>query len=160
GPGVAPAGHHSRGGMPCGQSAGHDRQHVGAELAGRHWPAVKALDRRLLRPARPARGYLALTIVLGLAGAVLILFQADLLSRALAGAARGTGIGALAGVLTGLAAVVAGRAVAAARGGAAALRASAAVKSALRRRLRAHVLRLRPQWAGGPPAGGDTTPAA
>jgi ATP-binding cassette, subfamily C, bacterial CydD len=143
--------------MPCGQSAGHDRQHVGAELAGRHWPAVKALDRRLLRQARPARGYLALTIVLGLAGAVLILFQADLLSRALAGAAQGTGIGALAGVLTGLAAVVAGRAVAAAGGETAALRASAAVKSALRRRLSAHVLRLGPQWLGGQQAGEITT---
>ncbi|HMI23736.1 MAG TPA: hypothetical protein VK594_04530, partial [Streptosporangiaceae bacterium] len=53
--------------------------------------AMRLLNPRLLRQAGPARGYLAVTVALGLAGAVLILFQADLLSRALAGAARGTG---------------------------------------------------------------------
>jgi hypothetical protein len=61
--------------------------------------AMRLLNPRLLRQAGPARGYLAVTVALGLAGAVLILFQADLLSRALAGAARGTGIAALSGVL-------------------------------------------------------------
>ena len=61
--------------------------------------AMRLLDPRLLRQAGSARGYLAVTVALGLAGAVLILFQADLLSRALAGAARGTGIAALSGVL-------------------------------------------------------------
>ena len=49
------------------------------------------VDRRLLRQAGAARGYLAVAAGLGLAGAALILLQADLLSRALAGAARGTG---------------------------------------------------------------------
>jgi energy-coupling factor transporter ATP-binding protein EcfA2 len=58
---------------------------------------MRLLNPRLLRQAGPARGYLAVTVALGLAGAVLILFQADLLSRALAGAARGTGIAALSG---------------------------------------------------------------
>ena len=53
--------------------------------------------------------------------------------------------------------VVAGRAVAAAGGEAAALRAAAAVKSGLRRRLSAHVLRLGPQWLGGQPRGEITT---
>jgi len=43
---------------------------------------VRAVDPRLLRQAGSARGYLAVTVALGLAGAVLILFQADLLSRA------------------------------------------------------------------------------
>jgi hypothetical protein len=57
--------------------------------------AMRLLNPRLLRQAGPARGYLAVTVALGLAGAVLILFQADLLSRALAGAARGTGIAAV-----------------------------------------------------------------
>jgi len=108
--------------------------------------AMRLLDPRLLRQAGSARGYLAVTVALGLAGAVLILFQADLLSRALAGAARGTGIAVLSGVLAWLGVVVAGRAVAAAGGEAAALRAAAAVKSGLRRRLSAHVLRLGPQW--------------
>jgi len=118
---------------------------------------VRAVDPRLLRQAGSARGYLAVTVALGLAGAVLILFQADLLSRALAGAARGTGIAALSGVLAWLGVVVAGRAVAAAGGEAAALRAAAAVKSGLRRRLSGHVLRLGPQWLGGQPRGEITT---
>ena len=119
--------------------------------------AMRLFDPRLLRQAGSARGYLAVTVALGLAGAVLILFQADLLSRALAGAARGTGIAALSGVLAWLGVVVAGRAVAAAGGEAAALRAAAAVKSGLRRRLCAHVLRLGPQWLGGQPRGEITT---
>src|SRR5215813_1087366 len=119
--------------------------------------AMRLLDPRLLRQAGSARGYLAVTVALGLAGAALILFQADLLSRALAGAARGTGIAALSGVLAWLGVVVAGRTVAAAGGEAAALRAAAAVKSGLRRRLSAHVLRLGPQWLGGQPRGEITT---
>jgi ABC-type multidrug transport system fused ATPase/permease subunit len=118
--------------------------------------AMRLLDPRLLRQAGSARGYLAVTVALGLVGAVLILFQADLLSRALAGAARGTGIAALSGVLAWLGVAVAGRAVAAARGEAAALRAAAMVKSGLRRRLSAHVLRLGPQF-GGQPRGEITT---
>ena len=118
---------------------------------------MRAVDPRLLRQAGSARGYLAVTVALGLAGAVLILFQADLLSRALAGAARGTGIAALSGVLAWLGVVVAGRAVAAAGGEAAALRTAAAVKSGLRRRLSGHVLRLGPQWLGGQPRGEITT---
>ena len=61
--------------------------------------AMRVLDPRLLRQAGSVRGYLAVTVALGLAGTVLILFQADLLSRALAGAARGTGLAVLSGVL-------------------------------------------------------------
>src|ERR1700757_579581 len=96
--------------------------------------AMRLLDPRLLRQAGSARGYLAVTVALGLAGTVLILFQADLLSRALAEAARGTGIAVLSGALAWLGVVVAGRAVAAAGGEAAALRAAAAAKSGLRPR--------------------------
>jgi ATP-binding cassette, subfamily C, bacterial CydD len=118
---------------------------------------VRAVDPRLLRQAGSARGYLAVTVALGLAGAGLILLQADLLSRALAGAARGTGLAALSGVLAWLGVVVAGRAVAAAGGEAAALRAAAAVKSGLRRRLTAHALRLGPRWLGGQRPGEITT---
>ena len=61
--------------------------------------AMRLLNPRLLQQAGSARGYLAVTVALGLAGAVLILVQADLLSRALAGAARGTGLAVLSGVL-------------------------------------------------------------
>jgi ATP-binding cassette, subfamily C, bacterial CydD len=118
---------------------------------------VRPVDRRLLRQAGAARGYLAATIALGLAGAALILLQAGLLSRALAGAARGTGVGALAGVLAWLGVVLAGRALAAAGSEAAALRAATVVKSGLRRRLSAHVLRLGPGWLAGQQAGEITT---
>jgi len=114
---------------------------------------VKPVDPRLLRHAGAARGYLAVTVVLGLAGTVLILLQAGLLATALAGAARGIGIGALAGTLAWLGVVLAGRAAAAAGGEAAALRAAAQVKSGLRRRLSAHALRLGPAWLGGQRAG-------
>jgi thiol reductant ABC exporter CydD subunit len=93
------------------------------------------------------------TVGLGAAGTALILLQAGLLATALAGAARGIGIGALAGTLAWLGVVLAGRAAAAAGGEAAALRAAADVKSGLRRRLSAHVLRLGPAWLGGQQAG-------
>ena len=94
-----------------------------------------------------------MTVGLGAAGTALILLQAGLLATALAGAARGIGIGALAGTLAWLGVVLAGRAAAAAGGEAAALRAAADVKSGLRRRLSAHVLRLGPAWLGGQQAG-------
>jgi ATP-binding cassette subfamily C protein CydD len=118
---------------------------------------VKAVDPRLFRQAGPARAYLIAAITLGLAGAVLILLQADMLSRLLAGAGRGTGVAALAGTLVWLGAVLAGRAAAAAGAEAAALRAAAVVKSRLRRRLSAHALALGPAWLTGQQAGEITT---
>ena len=119
---------------------------------------MRPVDRRLLRQAGAARGYLAVTAGLGLAGGLLILPQAELLSRALAGAARGTGTGALAAVLAWLAMVLTGRALAAAGSETAALRAAAVVKSGLRQRLSAHVLRLGPRWLGRPAGRGDHDP--
>jgi thiol reductant ABC exporter CydD subunit len=118
---------------------------------------VKAVDPRLFRQAGPARAYLTVSIALGLAGAVLILLQADMLSRLLAGAARGTGVAALAGTLGWLAAVLAGRALAATGAESAALRAAAVVKSRLRRRLSSHALMLGPAWLAGQQAGEITT---
>ena len=115
------------------------------------------VDPRLLKQAGAARGYLAVTVGCGLAGAGLILLQAGLLSQALAGAAHGTGIVALSGTLIWLGVILAGRAVAGGGGEAAALRAAAAVKSGLRRRLAAHALRLGPRWLGGQQAGEITT---
>ena len=132
--------------------AGDDRDQ--ARIQSRN---VRLVDARLLRQAGAARGYLAVTVGLGLAGAVLILLQAGFLSQALAGAARGTGIRALAGTLAWLGVVLAGRAAAAAGGEAAALRAAAVVKSGLRRRLSAHALRLGPGWLSGQQAGEITT---
>ena len=118
---------------------------------------VRLVEARLLRQAGAARGYLAVTVGLGLAGAVLILLQAGLLSQALAGAAYGTGTRALAGTLAWLGVVLAGRAATAAGGEAAALRAAAVVKSGLRRRLSAHALRLGPRWLSGQQPGEITT---
>ena len=118
---------------------------------------MRPVDPRLLRQGKAARGYLAVTVGLGATGTVLILLQAGLLSQALAGAARGIGIGALSWTLAWLGVVLAGRAAAAAGGEAAALRAAAEVKSGLRQRLSAHALRLGPAWLGGQQAGEITT---
>ena len=110
---------------------------------------MKPVDRRLLRHARAARGYLAVVVMLGLVLTALVLAQAGLLARALAGAAPGVGAVALWPVLVSLIAVVLARALAVYGGEVAALRASASVKSQLRRRLAAQVLRLGPAWLGG-----------
>ena len=118
---------------------------------------MRPVNPRLLRYAAAARGYLVLTVVLGLATTALILAQAGLLARALAAPATGIGVAALAGTLGALLAVLAARAVAAYGGELAALRAAAAVKSQLRRKLTAHVLRLGPAWLGGQRTGEITT---
>ena len=118
---------------------------------------MRPVHPRLLRHAAAARGYLLLTVVLGLATTALILAQAGLLARALAAPATGIGVAALAGTLGALLAVLAARAVAAYGGELAALRAAAAVKSQLRRKLTAHVLRLGPAWLGGQRTGEITT---
>ncbi len=118
---------------------------------------MRPVDPRLLRHADAARGYLVLTVLLGLAATALILAQAGLLARALAAPAAGIGVAALAGTLGVLLAVLAARAVTAYGGELAALRAAAAVKSQLRRELTAHVVRLGPAWLGGQRAGEITT---
>jgi len=118
----------------------------------------RPLDPRLLRYASAARGCLALTVAAGLAGTGLILAQAGLLARVLAGAATGTGIAALATPLIALAAVLAARSALSYGGEAAALRAAALVKSQLRRRLLDHAFRLTPGTrspGGGSPGAGS-----
>jgi ATP-binding cassette, subfamily C, bacterial CydD len=110
---------------------------------------VRAIDPRLLRHARAARGYLVATVLLGLVVTGLILAQAALLAHALATAMRGSGASALAGTLALLLAVVAARGAAVYGGEAAALRAAARVKSQLRRKLTAHTMRLGPAWISG-----------
>jgi len=111
---------------------------------------VKPLDPRLLRYSAAARGYLAVTVGLGLAATGLILIQAGLLAHLLASAATRTGAPgmhmALAGTLVTLLAVLLARAAASYGGEATALRAAAVVKSQLRLRLADHALRLGPSW--------------
>src|ERR1700751_5252270 len=102
---------------------------------------MRAVDPRLLRHARAARGYLVVTVLLGLAVTGLILAQAALLAHALAAAARGTRGAALAGPLVWFFGVVLARGAAAYGGEAGALRAAATVKSRLRRKLTVHCLR-------------------
>ena len=110
---------------------------------------MKPVDPRLLRHATAARGYLAVTVGLGLAGTGLVLAQAGLLAHALASAATGTGLAVLSGTLLALLAVLAGRAASTWGGEVAALRAAAKVKSQLRRRLTAKALQLGPSWLAG-----------
>jgi ATP-binding cassette, subfamily C, bacterial CydD len=114
---------------------------------------MRPVDPRLLRYAAAARGYLVLAVATGLVAVVLILAQAGLLAHALASAALGTGARALAGTLGLLLAVLAARALTSYGGELAALRAAAAVKSQLRRKLTAHLVRLGPAWLGGQQAG-------
>jgi ATP-binding cassette, subfamily C, bacterial CydD len=111
------------------------------------------VDPRLLRYAGAARGYLVVTVVLGLAGTALILAQAGLLAHALATAARGDVAATLAGTLTALLIVVAARAAVSYGGEVTALRAAATVKSQLRSALTTRALRLGPGWLGGQRAG-------
>jgi ATP-binding cassette subfamily C protein CydD len=118
---------------------------------------VKPLDPRLLRYSAAARGYLAVTIGLGLAITGLILIQAGLLAHLLASAATGTGVAVLAGSLGVLLAVMLARAAASYGGETAALRAAAAVKSQLRCRLTDHALRLGPSWLARQRSGEVTT---
>ena len=118
---------------------------------------MKPLDPRLLRHSAAARGYLVVTVVLGLAATALILLQAGLLAYVLAAAATGTGVRLLAGPLATLAIVLLARAAAGYGGEVTALRAAAAVKSQLRRRLADHVLELGPSWGTGHRSGEVTT---
>lgn len=114
---------------------------------------MRPVDPRLLRYAAAARGYLVLAVATGLVSTGLILAQAGLLAHALASAATGIGVAALAGTLGLLLAVLAARALTAYCGELAALRAAATVKSQLRRKLTAHLVRLGPAWLGGQQAG-------
>jgi ATP-binding cassette, subfamily C, bacterial CydD len=114
---------------------------------------VRPVDPRLLRYARAARIYLAVTVGLGLVVTGLVLAQAGLLAHALATAARGTGVSALWPTLVLLLAAAAARALATGGGEVVALRAAAAVKAQLRRGLTAHTLRLGPAWLGGQQTG-------
>jgi len=118
---------------------------------------VKPLDPRLLRHSAAARGYLAVTVGLGLAATGLILIQASLLAHVLASAATGIGAPGMYTALVALLAVLLARAAASYGGETTALRAAAVVKSQLRRRLADHALRLGPSWLARHRSGEVTT---
>lgn len=104
---------------------------------------MRPFDPRLLRHARATRGYLGVCVGVGVATAALVVVQATLLADGISSVVRdGADVGAIRGILVGLALVVVARAGLLWAQEAAAQRASAAVKSELRARLLAHVVRL------------------
>ncbi|MFI6765682.1 thiol reductant ABC exporter subunit CydD [Streptomyces sp. NPDC050355] len=106
---------------------------------------VKPVDPRLLRYARATRGFLAAVVVLGLAGAGLVVGQAMLIAEIVVGAfQRDLDLGGLTTPLALLAAVSVGRGLISWLTELAAHRAGAAVKSELRMRLVERAARLGP----------------
>ncbi|RLL67887.1 thiol reductant ABC exporter subunit CydD [Streptomyces sp. Z26] len=110
---------------------------------------MKPVDPRLLRYARATRFFLVALVVLGLAGAGLVIAQAMLIARIVVGAFEtGLSTAELRTPLLLLAAVALGRALVAWATELAAHRAGAAVKSELRLRLLRHATALGPAWLG------------
>ncbi|WP_404797080.1 thiol reductant ABC exporter subunit CydD [Streptomyces pristinaespiralis] len=106
---------------------------------------VKPIDPRLLRYAHATRRFLAAVVVLGVAGAVLVIAQAMLIAEVVVGAFQGgLSVSGLGTPLVLLAAVAVGRAAVSWLTELAAHRASAAVKSELRRRLLERAAELGP----------------
>ncbi|WP_103886278.1 thiol reductant ABC exporter subunit CydD [Actinacidiphila yanglinensis] len=119
---------------------------------------MKPVDPRLLRYARTTRVFLAGSVLLGLAGAGLVVAQAVLIADVVVGGFQhGEGPGVLRGDLIALAAVAVGRALVAWLTELCAYRAGAAVKSQLRQRLLAHATALGPNWLTGRRSGELTT---
>ncbi|MER6995303.1 thiol reductant ABC exporter subunit CydD [Streptomyces sp. NPDC000410] len=111
---------------------------------------MKPVDPRLLRYARATRFFIAAVVVLGLAGAALVVAQAILIAEVVVGAfQRGLDVDGLWTPLALLAAVSAGRGLVAWLTELAAHRASAAVKSELRMRLLERAAGLGPGWLSG-----------
>ncbi|MCX3058543.1 thiol reductant ABC exporter subunit CydD, partial [Streptomyces beihaiensis] len=108
---------------------------------------MKPIDRRLLRHARATRLFLIAVVVLGVAGAGLVIAQAMLIAEVVVGAFQhGFGITRLRTPLLLLVAVAAGRGLVGWLTELAAHRASAAVKSELRGRLLERAAGLGPGW--------------
>ncbi|MFD5097992.1 thiol reductant ABC exporter subunit CydD [Streptomyces albidochromogenes] len=115
---------------------------------------MKPIDPRLLRYARATRFFLAAVVVLGLAGAGLVVAQAMLIAEVVVGGfERGLDGAALRTPLLLLAVVALGRALVSWLTELAAHRASAAVKSELRGRLLERAAALGPEWLSGQRAG-------
>ncbi|WP_431836630.1 thiol reductant ABC exporter subunit CydD [Cellulomonas sp. Y8] len=108
---------------------------------------MKPLDPRLLRYARAARGYLALTVALGLVTAGLVIAQAILLAQVLAAAAHdGATLPDLLPRVGWLAAVVAARALAVGVQERYAHRAATRAVAELREQVVARAAALGPRW--------------
>lgn len=111
---------------------------------------VKPIDPRLLHHARATRLFLAAVVVLGVAGAALVIAQAMLVAEVVVGGFEdGLTGGDLRTPLLLLAGVALGRALVAWLTELAAYRAGAAVKSELRGRLLARAAELGPDWLSG-----------
>lgn len=111
---------------------------------------MKPIDPRLLRYARATRGFLVAVVVLGLAGAGLVVAQAMIIAEVVVGAFEdGLGVSGLGTPLLLLGAVAVGRGLVAWLTELAAHRASAAVKSELRGRLLERAAELGPGWLSG-----------
>ncbi|MFC8923438.1 thiol reductant ABC exporter subunit CydD [Cellulosimicrobium sp. NPDC057127] len=108
---------------------------------------MKPLDPRLLRQARAARGYVALTAALGFLTAALVVAQAILLAAVLAPAVQGTAsLDDVARPLGLLAAVVVARAATSWAQERFALRAATRTVAELREQVVAHAAALGPRW--------------
>ncbi|MFF8609945.1 thiol reductant ABC exporter subunit CydD [Streptomyces sp. NPDC015346] len=115
---------------------------------------MKPIDPRLLRYARATRLFLAAVVVLGLAGAALVVAQAMLIAEVVVGAfQKGLPVSDLRTPLFLLAGVAVGRGLVSWLTELAAHRAGAAVKSELRGRLLQQAAALGPGWLGGQRAG-------
>ncbi|MFI1615672.1 thiol reductant ABC exporter subunit CydD [Streptomyces lydicus] len=118
---------------------------------------MKPVDPRLLRYAHATRGFLVAVVVLGLAGAGLVVGQAMLIAEIVVGAFQhDLGLGGLTTPLALLAAVSVGRGLVAWLTELAAHRAGAAAKSELRMRLVERAARLGPGTRTASAAGGGT----
>ncbi|MFF7340660.1 thiol reductant ABC exporter subunit CydD [Streptomyces sp. NPDC008163] len=119
---------------------------------------MKPIDPRLLRHARATRLFMVAVVVLGLAGAALVIAQAMLIAEIVVGGFEdGLAAGGLRTPLLLLAAVAVGRALVAWLTELAAHRAGAAVKSALRRQLLDRAAELGPDWLSGQRTGSLVT---
>ncbi|WP_328770365.1 thiol reductant ABC exporter subunit CydD [Streptomyces sp. NBC_00286] len=111
---------------------------------------MKPIDPRLLRYARATRLFLVAVVVLGVAGAALVIAQAMLIAEIVVGAFQhGLEVAELRTPLLLLVAVAGGRALVSWLTELAAHRAGAAVKSELRGRLLERAGALGPGWLGG-----------
>ncbi|MEU2248260.1 thiol reductant ABC exporter subunit CydD [Streptomyces sp. NPDC019224] len=119
---------------------------------------MKPIDPRLLRHARATRLFMVAVVVLGLAGAALVIAQAMLVAEIVVGGFQdGLTAGGLRTPFLLLAAVALGRALVAWLTELAAHRAGAAVKSELRGRLLDRAAELGPDWLSGQRTGSLVT---
>lgn len=117
---------------------------------------MKPLDPQLLKVAAPARGYVVLTAVFGVATAVLVITQAIAIARALTPVIRdGQGLSSVRTPLLILAGVVIGRALIAGLSERFAHRAAAKVIADLRRQVLDRAISLGPRWLSAPTESGS-----